>query len=98
MTSTRSYRKALSQQTAFKELRENAGKQFHPRVVDALIVAKTAGLARDILLMSTDTPVFVCMSFSVSWMMSTTLSPAISTVFNPNLSSSSSVKRLKVCS
>jgi HD-GYP domain-containing protein (c-di-GMP phosphodiesterase class II) len=39
MTSTRSYRKALSQQTAFKELRENAGKQFHPRVVDALITA-----------------------------------------------------------
>jgi HD-GYP domain-containing protein (c-di-GMP phosphodiesterase class II) len=39
MTSTRSYRKALTQSTAFKELRENAGKQFHPRVVDALIVA-----------------------------------------------------------
>lgn len=39
MTSTRSYRKALAQSTAFKELRENAGKQFHPRVVDALIVA-----------------------------------------------------------
>jgi HD-GYP domain-containing protein (c-di-GMP phosphodiesterase class II) len=39
MTSTRSYRKALSQSTAFKELRENAGKQFHPRVVDALIAA-----------------------------------------------------------
>ena len=29
----------MSQSTAFKELRENAGKQFHPRVVDALIVA-----------------------------------------------------------
>lgn len=39
MTSTRSYRKALPQATAFLELRENAGKQFHPRVVDALIVA-----------------------------------------------------------
>jgi hypothetical protein len=39
MTSTRSYRKALAQSTAFKELRENAGKQFHPRVVDVLIVA-----------------------------------------------------------
>jgi HD-GYP domain-containing protein (c-di-GMP phosphodiesterase class II) len=39
MTSTRSYRKALAQSTAFMELRENAGKQFHPRVVDALIVA-----------------------------------------------------------
>lgn len=39
MTSTRSYRKALSQATAFLELRENAGKQFHPRVVIALITA-----------------------------------------------------------
>jgi HD-GYP domain-containing protein (c-di-GMP phosphodiesterase class II) len=39
MTSTRSYRRALPQQTAFTELRKNSGKQFHPRVVDALIVA-----------------------------------------------------------
>lgn len=39
MTSTRSYRKALSQDVAFLELRQNAGKQFHPRVVDALIAA-----------------------------------------------------------
>lgn len=39
MTSTRSYRRALPQQTAFDELRKNSGKQFHPRVVDALIVA-----------------------------------------------------------
>jgi hypothetical protein len=39
MTSTRSYRKALAQETAFLELRQNSGKQFHPRVVDALIVA-----------------------------------------------------------
>lgn len=39
MTSTRSYRKALSQETAFEELRKNSGKQFHPRVVDALIIA-----------------------------------------------------------
>lgn len=39
MTSTRSYRRALSQETAFMELRTNAGKQFHPRVVDALIIA-----------------------------------------------------------
>ncbi len=36
MTSTRSYRRALPQQTAFDELRKNSGKQFHPRVVDAL--------------------------------------------------------------
>jgi HD-GYP domain-containing protein (c-di-GMP phosphodiesterase class II) len=39
MTSTRSYRRALSQDVAFNELRQNAGKQFHPRVVDALISA-----------------------------------------------------------
>jgi hypothetical protein len=39
MTSTRSYRKALPQETAFDELRKNSGKQFHPRVVDALIIA-----------------------------------------------------------
>jgi hypothetical protein len=39
MTSTRSYRRALPQETAFMELRQNSGKQFHPRVVDALISA-----------------------------------------------------------
>jgi hypothetical protein len=39
MTSTRSYRKALPQEIAFDELRRNSGKQFHPRVVDALIIA-----------------------------------------------------------
>jgi hypothetical protein len=39
MTSTRSYRKALAQDVAFQELRKNSGKQFHPRVVDALIAA-----------------------------------------------------------
>lgn len=39
MTSTRPYRRALSQTTAFMELRQYAGDQFHPRVVDALIIA-----------------------------------------------------------
>ena len=39
MTSTRSYRRALPQETAFDELRKNSGKQFHPRVVEALIIA-----------------------------------------------------------
>jgi hypothetical protein len=39
MTSTRSYRKALPQEVAFEELRKNSGKQFHPRVVEALIIA-----------------------------------------------------------
>ena len=37
MTSTRSYRRALSQDIAFAELRKNSGRQFHPRGVDALI-------------------------------------------------------------
>lgn len=37
MTSTRSYRVALSQEYAFTELRENAGTQFDPDVVEALI-------------------------------------------------------------
>ena len=37
MTSTRSYRRALTQDIAFAELRKNSGRQFHPRVVDALI-------------------------------------------------------------
>lgn len=39
MTSTRSYRKALPQDVAFGELRDKAGTQFHPRVVEALIAA-----------------------------------------------------------
>lgn len=39
MTSTRSYRKALSQDVAFDELRKNSGKQFHPHTVDALVHA-----------------------------------------------------------
>jgi HD-GYP domain-containing protein (c-di-GMP phosphodiesterase class II) len=39
MTSTRAYRRALTQHVAFTELRSHAGTQFHPRCVDALIVA-----------------------------------------------------------
>lgn len=39
MTSTRSYRMALSQDYAFSELRRNAGSQFDPEVVEALITA-----------------------------------------------------------
>jgi 5'-deoxynucleotidase YfbR-like HD superfamily hydrolase len=42
MTSTRSYRRALTQSVAFDELRKNAARQFHPRVVEALI----AGIER----------------------------------------------------
>jgi hypothetical protein len=37
MTSTRSYRKALTQDVAFEELRRKAGIQFHPQCVEALI-------------------------------------------------------------
>ncbi len=36
MTSTRSYRLALSQEFAFGELRKNSGTQFDPRIVEAL--------------------------------------------------------------
>jgi len=39
MTSTRAYRRALSQAVAYEELRKNAGTQFNPRCVDALIDA-----------------------------------------------------------
>jgi hypothetical protein len=39
MTSTRAYRKALSQAVAYEELRKNSGTQFNPRCVDALIGA-----------------------------------------------------------
>jgi hypothetical protein len=44
MTSTRAYRKALSQEVAFQELRDKAGIQFHPACVEALIhVIETRG-------------------------------------------------------
>ncbi len=39
MTSTRSYRRALPMDLAFQELRDKAGTQFHPRVVEALIAS-----------------------------------------------------------
>ena len=39
MTSTRSYRRALSQETAFEELRNGTGTQFHDGCVSALITA-----------------------------------------------------------
>lgn len=42
MTSTRSYRVALSQEVAFEELKKNAGGQFDPDVVNALIKALDA--------------------------------------------------------
>jgi putative nucleotidyltransferase with HDIG domain len=42
MTTDRSYRKALSLEVAVGELRTNAGTQFDPDVVDALVVLATA--------------------------------------------------------
>ena len=39
MTSTRSYRKALTQEVAFAELRDKSGTQFNTKCVDALIAA-----------------------------------------------------------
>lgn len=39
MTSTRSYRKALDQDVAIDELRRNAGTQFNPECVEALVRA-----------------------------------------------------------
>jgi len=41
MTSTRSYRVALTQEYAFTELRRHAGTQFDPEVVEGFIVALT---------------------------------------------------------
>jgi HD-GYP domain-containing protein (c-di-GMP phosphodiesterase class II) len=37
MTSDRPYRRALSREAALEELRSNAGTQFDPRVVEALL-------------------------------------------------------------
>ena len=37
MTSSRSYRMALSQEYAFEELRRNAGSQFDPEIVEVFI-------------------------------------------------------------
>ena len=43
MTTDRSYRKALSVDVAVAELRNNAGTQFDPDVVEALVVVAAAG-------------------------------------------------------
>ena len=42
MTTDRSYRKAMSQEVAVAELRNNAGTQFDPKVVDALVAVVDA--------------------------------------------------------
>jgi HD-GYP domain-containing protein (c-di-GMP phosphodiesterase class II) len=43
MTTDRPYRRALPLPTALQELRANAGSQFDPRVVDALILVVRRG-------------------------------------------------------
>jgi HD-GYP domain-containing protein (c-di-GMP phosphodiesterase class II) len=44
MTTDRPYRRAMSHDAAIAELRENAGSQFEPRVVDAVVAAVERGL------------------------------------------------------
>jgi HD-GYP domain-containing protein (c-di-GMP phosphodiesterase class II) len=46
MTTDRPYRKALSAEVALQELRENAGAQFDPSVVDALVTVIENSLVR----------------------------------------------------
>jgi HD-GYP domain-containing protein (c-di-GMP phosphodiesterase class II) len=47
MTTDRSYRKALPLSVALEELRRNAGSQFDPRVVEALVAVVPALVASD---------------------------------------------------
>ena len=42
MTTDRSYRKALSLEVAVAELRNNAGTQFDPDVVEALVAVASS--------------------------------------------------------
>jgi putative nucleotidyltransferase with HDIG domain len=44
MTTTRSYRRALSAKSALEEVRQQRGKQFDPVVADALLEAAASGL------------------------------------------------------
>ena len=44
MTTTRSYRPALSQEVAAQELRDNAGSQFDPAVVMAVLAVAAKGV------------------------------------------------------
>jgi HD-GYP domain-containing protein (c-di-GMP phosphodiesterase class II) len=44
MTTTRSYRVALSQDVAAHELRANAGSQFDPEVVVAVLAVAATGV------------------------------------------------------
>jgi putative nucleotidyltransferase with HDIG domain len=46
MTSTRSYRKALSEEEAVKEIKRCSGSQFNPAVVEAFVNAYNAGFIK----------------------------------------------------
>ena len=46
MTTDRPYRRAMTHDAAITELRENAGTQFEPRVVDAVVTAVEKGLVQ----------------------------------------------------
>ena len=47
MTTDRPYRRAMTPAAALEELRENAGSQFEPRVVNAVVAVVEEGLAHD---------------------------------------------------
>lgn len=44
MTSDRPYRKGLSMETAFMEIEENAGSQFHPQLAKCFIFTMKEGV------------------------------------------------------
>jgi HD-GYP domain-containing protein (c-di-GMP phosphodiesterase class II) len=44
MTTDRPYRRAMNHEAAIAELRDNAGSQFEPRIVDAVVTAVEKGL------------------------------------------------------
>jgi HD-GYP domain-containing protein (c-di-GMP phosphodiesterase class II) len=55
MTSNRPYRMALTQEEAFRELRNGAGAQFDPELVEAFIsMIKRGGLTYGALVRMTD--------------------------------------------
>jgi HD-GYP domain-containing protein (c-di-GMP phosphodiesterase class II) len=47
MTTDRPYRRAMSPEAALEELRLNAGTQFEPRIVDAVISVVEKGLVEE---------------------------------------------------
>lgn len=49
MTSSRPYRSAMSEQQALQELRENAGTQFDPEIVEAFVRSRTGDQAKPLV-------------------------------------------------